>query len=105
MGKYTAVDSTLTWPKNVARCMSREFGLMPSRYQRSNVATAKERRKSWSLGETTPGGICNFSLGKSLWNVWLIVPGWTQPRFGEREQRRLGLALLAVTLSYVTSNS
>jgi len=81
MGKYTAVDSTLTWPKNVARCMSREFGLMPSRYQRSNVATAKERRKSWSLGETTPGGICNFSLGKSLWNVWLIVPGWTQPRF------------------------
>jgi len=32
-------------------------------------------------GETTPGGICNFSLGKSLWNVWLIVPGWTQLRF------------------------
>src|SRR5438876_10465925 len=84
MGKYTAVDSTLTWPKNVARCMSREFGLMPSRYQRSNVATAKERRKSWSLGETTPGGICNFSLGKSLWNVWLIVPGWRS------EERRVG---------------
>lgn len=46
MGKYTAVDSALTWPMKVARCKSRDLGSMPSRYQRSNVATAKDRRRS-----------------------------------------------------------
>src|SRR5579875_181381 len=46
MGKYTAVELGSTWPKKVAKCMSRELGSMPSRYQRSNVRTANDRRRS-----------------------------------------------------------
>jgi hypothetical protein len=44
MVRYTAVDLGSTCPKNVARCMSRQLGSMPCRYQRSRVATAKECR-------------------------------------------------------------
>jgi len=40
MVRYTAVELGSTCPKNVARCMRRQLGSMPWRYQRSSVATA-----------------------------------------------------------------
>ena len=59
MVRYTAVELGSTCPKNVARCMRRQLGSMPWRYQRSSVATANECLRSWSLGGDTPGGMCS----------------------------------------------
>ncbi len=81
MGKYTAAELGSTWPRKVAKWICRELGSMPSRYQRSDVRTANDRRRSWSRGGEMPGGMDKLSFGKRLWNVWLIVPGLMQARF------------------------
>jgi hypothetical protein len=46
MVRYTAVELGSTCPKNLARCLRRQLGSMPWRYQRSSVATANECLKS-----------------------------------------------------------